>query len=135
MAKSNKRTSVEVNEQVIQDMIAGDIPGKRMPQQPPQADEQPSAPRPQDEVPQAPRLRKRKDQRDYGEMFLERLAPMPRKHTYISVEMYEKLSELLPVIARGLSIPNFLENLLSHHFETFRDEINELYSGKTQKRF
>jgi archaellum biogenesis protein FlaJ (TadC family) len=41
----------------------------------------------------------------------------------------------LPVIARGVTVPNFLENLLRHHFDEHRDEINELYRNGTQKRF
>jgi hypothetical protein len=78
---------------------------------------------------------KRKEDTEYADIFLKKLPAMPRKHTYISIAMYDDLSELLPVIARGVSIPNFLENLLKHHFDTHRDEINELYRDKTSKRY
>ena len=134
MAKK-ERTNVEVDESLIHSMMEGDIPSMRQESETPPEDKSEAAPGRQDEESAVSRPRKRREQKGYGDTFLERLAPMPRKQTYISIDMYDKLSELLPVIARGISIPTFLENLLNHHFDTYRDEINELYSGKTQKKF
>ncbi len=128
-----------VNEKIIHAMMAGDVPGMRLDSDSPPAHEPEEGPpvdgeRQEDTAPVI-RPRKRREQRGYADLFLEKLPAMPRKHTYISLAMYDDLSELLPVIARGVSIPNFLENLLKHHFETYRDEINELYETKTQKRY
>ncbi len=124
-----------MDEKIIHDMMAGDIPGMRLDSDTPPAPEPPADAQRQEEAAPASRPRKRREQKGYADLFLEKLPSMPRKHTYISIAMYDDLSELLPVIARGVSIPNFLENLLRHHFDTYRDEINELYETKTQKRY
>ncbi len=124
-----------MDEKIIHAMMAGDVPGMRQDGETPRTEESPAdAERPEESVTNL-RPRKRREQKGYGEIFLEKLAPMPRKHTYISIEMYNELSDILPVIARGVSIPTFLENMLRHHFETYRDEIFELYESKTKKRY
>lgn len=134
MAKK-ERTNVEVDENLIHSMMEGDIPSMRQESEPSKPDEPADRSGPKDDETPSSRPRKRREQKGYSELFLERSATVPKKHTYISLEMHNKLMELLPVIARGLTLPNFLENLLNHHFDTYRDEINELYSGKTQKKF
>lgn len=133
--ETEDRIVVPVNESIIHDIMAGDVPRSQQVGEPPHTKEPSIKTGTQDAVISISRPRKRKEQREYGDIFLEKLAPMPRKHTYISLKMYDELSELLPVIARGVSIPNFLENLLRHHFEAYRDDINELYEAKTKKRY
>jgi hypothetical protein len=130
----NGRKVVPVNESVIQAMIAGDVPGRRQETEMPPVEDPPADVGQQEEAAPGPRPRKRREQKGYADIFLEKIAPMPRKHTYISVAMYNELLDTLPVIARGLTIPNFLENLLRHHFDTHQDEIDELYEQKTKKR-
>ncbi len=136
---TKERRVVPVDEKIIHDMMAGDVPGMRLDSEAPPVPEPAREPtadaQRQEEAAPASRPRKRREQKGYADLFLDKLPAMPRKHTYISIAMYDDLSELLPVIARGVSIPNFLENLLRHHFDTYRDEINELYETKTQKRY
>ncbi len=132
---NDERKVVTVDEALIHSMMAGDVPRALPRSEQPQEDEPVADPGRQEEAAAVQRPRRRKEQKGYADIFLDKLAPMPRKHTYISIAMYDDLSELLPVIARGVSIPNFLENLLRHHFETYRDEINELYETKTRKRY
>ncbi len=133
--EAQERKVVPVDEKIIRAIMAGDVPGRQQESEPPPADEPSADAERQDETTPATRSRKRKEQRGYAEIFLEKLPAMPRKHTYISIAMYNDLLSLLPVVARGVSIPNFLENLLRHHFDTHRDEINELYEIKTKKRY
>jgi hypothetical protein len=138
--ETKERRVVPVDEKVIRAMMEGDVPGVRLDGGMPPVEEQPAdepsvdAERQEESAP-GPRPRKRREQKGYADIFLEKLPAIPRKHTYISIAMYNDLSELLPVVARGVSIPNFLENLLKHHFDTYRDEINELYENKTKKRY
>lgn len=127
MAKEDKRTTAGVDENVIHNMMEGDLP-RRMKEVAPVAVPAPPAEDKEDESLVPPRPRKRREQRGYEELFLTRMAPVARKHTYISLESYRMLNRILPGMADGLTIPNFLDNLLAHHFEMYRDEINELYN-------
>jgi hypothetical protein len=134
MAK-DEREVVAVDEDLIHSMMAGDIPRMRYESELSPANEPSTNDMEQQrETVPATRSRKRREQRVYGEIFLERLPPVPRKHTYISIALYDELTDLLPVIARGVTIPNFLDNLLRHHLDTYVDEIDELYDNKTKKR-
>jgi hypothetical protein len=78
-------------------------------------------------------VRKKKEAQDYESIFLQRKAGVPRRQTYISSHLYEKIGRFLPVIAGGLSITGFVDNILTHHLEQYRDDINELYEHKSQK--
>ncbi|MDR1341330.1 MAG: DUF3408 domain-containing protein [Prevotellaceae bacterium] len=78
-------------------------------------------------------VRKKKGEQDYESVFLQRKAGVPRRQTYISSHLYEKIGRFLPVIASGLSITGYIDNILTHHLEQYRDDINELYEYKSQK--
>ncbi|MDR0349482.1 MAG: DUF3408 domain-containing protein [Tannerella sp.] len=38
-------------------------------------------------------------------------------------------------MANGLSITAYIDNILTHHLEQYREDINELYERKSQKPF
>jgi hypothetical protein len=78
-------------------------------------------------------FRKRKEQIDYQTVFLARKASVRRKQTYLSTYLYDKIYSFLPVISGGLSITAYLDNIVGHHLEQYRDDINELYDKRTQK--
>jgi hypothetical protein len=80
-------------------------------------------------------VRKKREAQDYESVFLQRKAGVPRRQTYISSALYEKINSFLPVIAGQLSITAYLDNILTHHLEQYRDDINELYERKSQKPF
>jgi hypothetical protein len=80
-------------------------------------------------------VRKKKEAQDYESVFLQRKAGVSRRQTYISAALYEKISSFLPVIAGGLSVTAYIDNILTHHLEQYRDDINELYERKSQKPF
>lgn len=79
------------------------------------------------------RVRKRAESRTYTKVYLHRRAPELKRQTYISDALYTKLTDILAVIARGLTVPAFIDNVLVDHLEQYRDEINELYEIKTRK--
>jgi type IV secretory pathway VirB10-like protein len=80
-------------------------------------------------------VRKKREALDYEAVFLRRKAGVLRRQTYISAALYEKINSFLPVIAGRLSITAYLDNILTHHLEQYRDDINELYERKSQKPF
>ena len=61
----------------------------------------------------------------YREMFLTRKMTGARRQTYIDESLYETLTGILPVIAPGISVPTFVNNVLAEHMEKYRDIIDE----------
>ncbi len=126
------KTPVDVDEDVIRDMVKGDIPRLSTPK----------VSKPEPDVPATPvveptneaaKPRRRKEPKDYASEFLRRREPLQRRQTYISVAHFTKITEILAVVANQISVPVFLDNLLDHHLEYYKDEINGLYADKFEK--
>ena len=141
-----KRPTVEVDEEYLKEVMAGGavLPKREAPAVLPQAgqpvkeEETDTETQPVEAVEPketAKPVRKRKEAQDYEAVFLQRKAGVPRRQTYISSHLYEKILHFLPVIAGGLSITGYIDNILTHHLEQYRDDINELYERKSQKPF
>jgi len=128
-----KRETFEVNEDYLKDMMAGDVPRVRQNKNSEDiVNDQPE----EDEKfqPQAPKMVKQKKQHtDYENLFLKPNAPSNRRQTYISAEVMDKINRYLPILNRTLSIAGHIDNILLHHLEQYKDEINNLYELKSQK--
>jgi hypothetical protein len=125
-----KRPTVEVDEEYLREVMAG---GAIFPKKPEEPVIQPVETI-ESKEPAKP-VRKRKETQDYESLFLQRKAGVSRRQTYIGAALYEKVSRFLPVIANGLSITAYIDNILTHHLEQYREDINELYERKSQKPF
>lgn len=79
------------------------------------------------------RPRKKREGKNYETMFLCRRESVQRRQTYISLELYKKIARFLPVIGGELTVPTYIDNILSQHLEQYKDEINELYDKNTEK--
>jgi hypothetical protein len=136
---NEKRKSVDVNESLLRDMIEGKASnmeeisegytggGDPVPASAP-VEESPA-----NETPDAVKSRKRRESKNYGGVFLAKRPAVPKRQTYISAALFTKISEIMAVVANDLTLPTFLDNVLEHHLETFKDEINELYDTKTKR--
>lgn len=71
----------------------------------------------------------------YESIFLGRKESVHRKQTYISYDIYRKLARILPLLSDDMTVPAFLDNVLLHHLETYKEELGELFRRKTQKNF
>lgn len=107
-----------VDEDVIRQMVTGDIP--RL-----------GVVRDAAIVPPKPKLPT--DDDDYASTFLRKREPAQKRQTYISAAHFAKITEILAVLASDVSVPTFLDNLLADHLEQHRDQINELYADKFKK--
>jgi hypothetical protein len=59
-----------------------------------------------------------------------------RQSVYISKEIHEKVSKIVSVLGgKELSVGGYIDNVLSQHFETYMNEITELYEKKYTKLF
>ena len=143
-----KRPTVDVDEDYLKEIMAGGVsrpskePSQPVTEQPPLESSVPEQPAEEEKETALPvevkepvkPARKKRDAPDYETVFLERKVSLFRRQTYISAELYEKISRFLPVIAGiGFGITPYINNILAHHLELYKDEINELYERKSQK--
>lgn len=79
-------------------------------------------------------LKEMEEKSAYAETFLDRKITGTKKQTYIDSSLYEELAGILPVIASGVSVPAFVNNVLADHLEKHRDVMNEMYRKEVEKR-
>ena len=141
-----KRQEVEVDEDLIKSMMTGDIPRlNNPPVEEKKTQEQQKAVQKLEEgfveknteteeqqgnnkerdTSQNKSKRKR-EPKDYQSLFLKKNGSTKRQ-TYVSAELYEKISKILGIIAKDISVPNFIDNVLENHLNEYRDEINDIY--------
>lgn len=120
-----KKEQTEVDEERLKAMIAGEVSSYRKP-----SGDGPDPP----EVKTA-LVKKEGKAEQYESVFLSRKESVHRKQTYISYDIYRKLARILPLLSDDMTVPAFLDNVLSHHLETYSEELSELFRIKTQKTF
>lgn len=118
-----KREQTEVDEERLKAMIAGEVSSYRKP-----AAVNPDA----SEGKVVPAKEESKAER-YESLFLSRKESVHRKQTYISYDIYRRLARILPLLSDDMTVPAFLDNVLSHHLEIYSEEIGELFRLKTEK--
>lgn len=139
-----KKKAYEVDEDYLKTVMAGDIPTlKRKEKERSEEAEELAEPEAEREAtseketqvrePSDFRPRKKREGKSYEAMFLGRRESVQRRQTYISLELYKKIARFLPVIGGELTVPTYIDNILSQHLEQYKDEINELYDKKTEK--
>jgi len=148
-----KRPTMEVDEEYLRDVMAGGIvrPKKEERQAEPTRqpvpviveklvkeetenmetdDREVETPETKEPVKQT---RKKREMQDYESVFLQKQISFPRCQAYISTTNYDKIMNFLPVVAREVSITVYLDNILTHHLEQYKDDINGLYALRTKK--
>lgn len=143
-----KRKEVDVDEDLIKSMMTGDIP--RLNQEPekekviPKKEVQkiniieevkePEPIQPKEETQEKEsaqsRSKRRREPKDYKSLFLQKSTGVKRQ-TYVSAELYDKISQILGIIAKDISVPNFIDNVLENHLKEYRDEINDIYRNNS----
>ena len=144
-----KKPKIEVDESLVKQVIAGQLPittkvTRVIPEQIPSATatdaipaEPPSVPeidteKIPDETPsvpaaQEPRRRRTPPLSDYERMFLPPVEYGIRATLYVNASTKRKILEILKRIGgERLSATSYVDNILQHHIETFRDDINRL---------
>ena len=57
-----------------------------------------------------------------------------KRQTYIHDSLYRAIAGILPVIAPEMSVPTFVNNVLSDHLERYGETINSMYNETASKR-
>lgn len=70
----------------------------------------------------------------YEEVFLRQGVVSERSAVYVSAATKRRLTEVVRRLGwSSISLTTYVENILSHHLELFRGEINRLYRQKNNK--
>ncbi len=85
-----------------------------------------------------PKVRKNENASDYLFLFIRQSDGKARlgKHVPIRQEYHERIQKIVRVIGSDeISIFNYIDNILSRHFEDFQEEIVKLYNEKNKDIF
>ncbi len=138
------KKKVEVNEDMLKDIMIGDIPvfGREKNKCPEpeivDAEEQETVSEESDEqvttkpIASKPR-KKREESGNYKERYLINIPASNRSHVYINREVADCIKRYLPVIAPDMSMSGYISNILVEHIQQHWDEINELYNKEYYK--
>jgi predicted RND superfamily exporter protein len=72
---------------------------------------------------------------DYKKLFLVNAGIPTRNGKLVSIrkEYHSRISKIVQVIGKSeITIFSYIDNVLKHHFETFQDEISELYNKNNE---
>lgn len=92
----------------------------------------------QTEMPREESRRKRNKTPDYESVFLVNAEIPTRSGKLVSIreKYHERITKIVRVIGKKeVSIFSYIDNVLTHHFETFQDEITELYNKNNESIF
>lgn len=136
------KKKVEVNEDILKNIIVGDIPvfGREKPAEEDAEQPETEAPPvtetagPSPEKAVSAKTRKKKEEAGgYKERYLVNIPASNRSHVYINREVAECIKRILPVIAPDMSISGYISNILVDHIQQHWEEINELYNKEYYK--
>ena len=75
-------------------------------------------------------MKKKKPKQDYESLFFQKAKTTTRngKSVYIRKEFHDRIMLIAQTIGSNeLSLFSYLDNVLEHHFNTYQDDITELY--------
>lgn len=90
------------------------------------------------EQPKEEGKRKKNKSQEYENLFFKEAAVKTRsgKVVYIRKEYHDRILKIVRVIGENeFSLFGYLDNILEHHFNTYQDEITELYRKKNTDLF
>lgn len=134
-----KRKEVDVDEELIKSMMTGDIPrlNNETVKEKPLSQEEPEEVAPTENVEAEQekeiiqsKVRRRREPKDYTSLFLKKNSGTKRQ-TYVNANLYDKISKILSIVAKDISVPNFIDNVLDNHLKEYKEEINEIYRNNT----
>lgn len=82
--------------------------------------------------------KKKNNQENYASLFIKEANLTARlgKSVYIRKEYHERILKIIQVIGENeVSLFSYLDNVLTHHFQTFQNDITEIYKQKEKGIF
>jgi hypothetical protein len=103
--------------------------------QAPQPEELPEVPASAPEVPKEETRSRRTGVQEYESLFIRETDLPPArfgKSVYIRKEYHDQISQIISVIGgNDVSLFGYIDNVLAHHLESYRDEIVRSFKKKT----
>lgn len=85
----------------------------------------------QEELPTTPIRKKRNNQGDFKTIFFSRMELEDRQPLYVSRKVHERITAIVNEVGgRKSTVSSYVENIMLHHLETFKAEIDKLYEDK-----
>lgn len=86
----------------------------------------------QEELPTTtPTRKKRNNQGDFKTIFFSRMELEDRQPLYVSRKVHERITAIVNEVGgRKSTVSSYVENIMLHHLETFKAEIDKLYEDK-----
>lgn len=86
------------------------------------------------ELKETPRKKRSSMNLDYSDTFLARYELASRQGLHLEKETIATIKRIIYSIGdERLTVSGFVENVLRHHFEFYKDEVNRLHEEKLQK--
>jgi hypothetical protein len=91
-------------------------------------------------APEPPREegKRKRNKLDYEALFIRESNTTARlgKMVYIRREFHDRIQKIVQVIGGNeVSLFSYIDNLIAHHFETFREDITENYKKRAKQLF
>lgn len=142
-----RRSVYDVDEDALKRMVAGDITAleKIQEQIPANADTSAGAPEekgtaerkasaaPDRKTPGGKKSPQADELDEYRKRFLQMKLTGARRQTYIHDSLYKMCAKVLPVIAPDMSVPTFVNSVLSEHLKRYKNVINAIYNEEASK--
>jgi len=87
---------------------------------------------------QHPTTKRKRDVKDYDALFIRQSGSKARlgKHVPIRAEYHEMIQQIVRVIGKDeISIFNYIDNILTQHFDEFHSEISKQYKENSKDYF
>ena len=128
-----KKENITIDESFMKEMISQGLPMKKesksvkennQPNIEPESRPQPR----REKMLKANSATKTNNETTYEDNFLSKLELQDRKSVYVSYSSHEKLTRIANVLGSGkATVSSYIELIVQHHFNTYKNEINELY--------
>ena len=139
-----KKPKVEVDEELVRKMIGGQIPlttNVTHEISDPERPEQQGEPEPdrktgekQESDTAEPRRRRTVVVPDFEQTYMTRNDIRMRSALYVSIDTKRKVLEVVKKIGgEYMTVTSYVENILRHHLELYKDDINRIYKQKSTK--
>jgi hypothetical protein len=79
---------------------------------------------------------KARKEKDYKSLFIKQSDETARtgKTVYVRGEFHERIRKIVQTVGDNeVSIFSYIDNIIAHHFETYRDDIVKSYSQNNDK--
>jgi hypothetical protein len=100
--------------------------------------EQPASEKPKEQAKPQPTVKKNRTAKDYDSLFIRQSGSKARlgKHVPIRQEYHEKIQQIVRVICKDeISIFNYIDNVLTQHFEEHHADIVKRYKENIKDIF